>query len=126
MIYLNNKMKPKGKIIFSGGGQMSTQAVIDQINNLTDDGVELIDNIINSLNPKYFVVQPDEKKRDVSRRIGAGKGVIGNTDHFDDDNEEISALFTNLGSGTVNSILENGDEAIPERTRSAGGCGTHG
>lgn len=72
---------------------MSTQAVIDQINNLTDDGVELIDNIINSLNPKYFVIQPDEKKRDVSRRIGAGKGVIGNTDHFDDDNEEISALF---------------------------------
>jgi len=99
MIYLNNKMKPKGKIIFSGGGQMSTQAVIDQINNLTDDGVELIDNIINSLNPKYFVIQPDDKKRDVSKRIGAGKGVIGNTDHFDDDNEEISALFT--GGGQV-------------------------
>ena len=97
MVYSNHNMKhkPNGINIYFGGGHMSTQAVIDQINNLTDDGLELIDSIINSLSPKYFVIQPDEiKKRDVSNRIGAGKGVICNTDHFDDDNEEISKLFT--------------------------------
>ena len=65
---------------------MSTQAVIDRINNLTDDGLELIDNIINSLNPKYFVINRDDlNKKDVSNRIGAGKGIIGNTAHFDDN-----------------------------------------
>lgn len=97
MIYFKRIMKsePKRTHIYFRGGQMSAQTVIDQINNLTDDGLELIDSIINSLSPKYFVIQPDEmKKRDVSNRIGAGKGVIGNTDHFDDDNEEISKLFT--------------------------------
>ncbi len=101
MIYSNSimKPKPKGTNICFGGGQMSTQSVIDQINNLTDDGLELIDSIINSLSPKYFIIQPEEiKKRDISNRIGAGKGVIGNTEHFDDDNEEISKLFTGDGS----------------------------
>ncbi len=53
---------------------MSTQAVIDRINNLTDDGLELIDNIINSLNPKYFVINPDDLNiKDVSNRIGVEK-----------------------------------------------------
>ena len=28
------------------------------------------------------------------KSVGVGKGVIGNTNHFDDDNEEISGLFT--------------------------------
>ena len=74
---------------------MSTQAVIDRINNMTDEGVDLIDQIINSLSPRYFVVQPDVlNKPDVSKRIGIGKGIIGNTDHFDDDNDEIANMFT--------------------------------
>ena len=74
---------------------MSTQAVIDRINNVTDEGVDLIDQIINSLSPRYFVVQPDVlNKPDVSKRIGLGKGIIGNTDHFDDDNDEIANMFT--------------------------------
>jgi len=74
---------------------MSTQAVIDRINNMTDEGVDLIDQIINSLSPRYFVVQPDVlNKPDVSKRIGLGKGIIGNTDHFDDDNDEIANMFT--------------------------------
>lgn len=70
---------------------MSHQAIMERINNLTDDGVELIDQIIDSLNPKYFIVQPDEIG-DVKKRIGAGKGLIGNTDHFDDCNDEIAKL----------------------------------
>jgi len=74
---------------------MSTQAVIDRINNMTDEGVDLIDQIINSLSPRYFIVQPDVlNKPDVSKRIGIGKGIIGNTDHFDDDNDEIANMFT--------------------------------
>ena len=74
---------------------MSTQAVIDRINNMTDEDVELIDQIINSLSPRYFLVQPEMlKKNDVSKRIGIGKGIIGNTDHFDDDNDEIANMFT--------------------------------
>ena len=74
---------------------MSTQAVIEQISKLTDEGVDLIDQIINSLSPRYFLVQPDTlKKADVSKRIGAGKGIIGNTDHFDDDNDEIAQMIT--------------------------------
>ncbi len=72
---------------------MSTKAVIDRINNMTDEGVNLIDQIISSLSPRYFIVQPDVlNKPDVSKRIGIGKGIIGNTDHFDDDNDEITGL----------------------------------
>ena len=72
---------------------MSHQAIMERINNLTDDGVELIDQIIDSLNPKYFIVQPDEIGGvDVKKRIGAGKGLIGNTDHFDDCNDEIAKM----------------------------------
>ena len=74
---------------------MSTQTVIDQINNLTDEGVELIGQIINSLSPRYYQAKThSEKTSDVSKRIGIGKGIIGNTDHFDDDNGEIVKLFS--------------------------------
>ena len=75
--------------------KMSHQAIMERINNLTDDGVELIDQIIDSLNPRYFIVQPDEIGGfDVKKRIGAGKGIIGKTDHFDDCNDEMAKMFS--------------------------------
>ena len=57
---------------------------------MTDEGGDLIAQIINSLSPRCFIVQPDVlNKPDVSKRIG-----IGNTDHFDNDNDEIAGMYT--------------------------------
>lgn len=40
-------------------------------------------------------VQPDEIGVLIEKkRIGTGKGIIGNTDHFDDCNDEIAKMFS--------------------------------
>ena len=71
------------------------QQIAERVMNLSDEGAELVGQLLNGLNPLYFVSPvPDRKdKPDVSKRFGAGKGIIVNTDAFDNMNEEIAELF---------------------------------
>ena len=66
--------------------------------NLSDEGATLIGQIIDCLNPIYFTISERDttpSEVDVSKRFGAGKGIITNTDAFD-DNAEMAALFEDI------------------------------
>ena len=67
------------------------QQIAERVMNLSDEGAELVGQLLNGLNPLFFVDRKD--KPDVSRRFGAGKGIIVNTDAFDSMDEEIAELF---------------------------------
>lgn len=57
------------------------QQVCDRIINMSDEGVAFINQVINNMNPVFFVkneMKADMKKKDVSKRIG--KGLI--EDHY--------------------------------------------
>ena len=71
------------------------QQIAERVMSLSDEGAELVEQLLNGLNPLYFVnPAPNRKdKPDVSKRFGAGKGIIVNTDAFDSMNEEIAELF---------------------------------
>ena len=71
------------------------QQIAERVMNLSDEGAELVQQLLNGLNPLYFVGSvPNRKdKPDVARRFGAGKGIIIGTDAFDSMNEEIAELF---------------------------------
>ena len=71
------------------------QQIAERVMELSDEGAELVGQLLNSLNPLFFVGPASEQKTkgDVTRRFGAGKGIIVNTDAFDDMNDEIAELF---------------------------------
>ena len=76
------------------------QQVAERVMNLSDEGVELVGQLLNSLNPLLFtekgVLSETVRKADVSKRFGAGKGIIRNTEEFDSFNGEIAVLFERL------------------------------
>ena len=70
------------------------QQIAERVMDLSDEGAELVGQLLNGLNPLYFVSRvPDRAKADVTRRFGAGKGIIVNTEAFDSMNEEIAESF---------------------------------
>ena len=71
------------------------QQIAERVMSLSDEGAELVEQLLNGLNPLYFVgpVPSRKDKPDVSRRFGAGKGIIVNTDAFDSMDGEIAELF---------------------------------
>ena len=77
------------------------QQVCIRVNNMSDEGAEFINQIINNMKPSFFVDSPAPRakidKTDVSKRFGAGKGIIGNTDNFDKYNDEIADMFEVYG-----------------------------
>ena len=76
------------------------QQVAERVMNLSDEGAALVGQLISGLNPQLF--RGTETARiDVSRRFGAGKNVIGNTD----DHAE-SSPFTPMSEQQILSFLE--------------------
>ena len=73
---------------------MVQQQIAQRVMGLSDEDAELVGQLLNSLHPIAISENkaPSEKP-DVSRRFGAGKGIIRGTDEFDSFNDEISALF---------------------------------
>ena len=73
------------------------QQVAARVLNLSDEEAKLVEQLLNSLNPLLFTENEPARetinKVDVSRRFGAGKGIIRNTDEFDSFNNEIAELF---------------------------------
>ena len=75
------------------------QQVAERVMSLSEEGAELVDQLLNSLNPLLFVSDgPAPEKADVFKRFGAGKGIITNTDEFDSFNSEIEELFKGFSS----------------------------
>ena len=68
------------------------QQLAQRVMNLSDEGAALVGQLLNGLNPLLFL-RKEASLADVSKRFGAGKGVIGNTDEFDSFNSEIAELF---------------------------------
>ena len=79
------------------------QQLTKRISTLSDEGIELVNQIINGLNPSFFVTTDEmsmvgqTKKTDVSRRIGIVRGRLGDTSNFGKWDEEIASFF----EGTV-------------------------
>lgn len=73
------------------------QQLAARVMNLSDEGARLVGQFLSSLNPLFFIecgTEPDNAdKLDVSKRFGAGKGIIQNTDKFDSFNGEIAEIF---------------------------------
>ena len=75
------------------------QQVAERVMGLSEEGAELVDQLLNSLNPLLFISNgPLPEKTDVCKRFGAGKGIIVNTDEFDSCNSEIAELFKGFSS----------------------------
>ena len=68
------------------------QQVAQRVMNLSDEGAALVGQLLNGLNPLFFL-RKEASATDVSKRFGAGKGIIRNTDEFDSLNGEIAELF---------------------------------
>lgn len=73
------------------------QQIAERVMLLSDEGAELVGQLLSGLNPMLFMNQApldhQEGKPDVSKRFGAGKGIIVNTEAFDGFNEEIADWF---------------------------------
>lgn len=70
------------------------QQIAQRVLDLSDEGAELVGQLLNSLNPNFFKhCDHVMDTQDVSKRFGAGKGIIRNTELFDDVNDEIAELF---------------------------------
>lgn len=77
------------------------QQAADLIYTLPDDAAEFIIEMIKRMtnpvdvnsNTATIIARSSEKKYDVSKRFGAGKGIIKNTDEFESDNDVIISLF---------------------------------
>lgn len=70
------------------------QQIAQRVMGLSDEGAVLVGQLLNSLNPIFFAESKAPlEKPDISRRFGAGKGIIRDTDDFDSFNDEIAALF---------------------------------
>ena len=68
------------------------QQIAQRVMNLSDEGAALVGQLLNGLNPLFFL-REENASADVSKRFGAGKGIIVNTDVFDNCNGEIAELF---------------------------------
>ena len=68
------------------------QQVAQRVMNLSDEGAALLGQLLNGLNPLFFL-RNEAAVIDVTKRFGAGKGIICNTDEFDSFNGEIAELF---------------------------------
>lgn len=71
------------------------QQVAERVLTLSDEGAELVGQLLNSLDPLLFIGTGMQlpKQTDVSKRLGMGKGIIQNTEEFDSFNSEIAGLF---------------------------------
>ncbi len=70
------------------------QQIAQRVLDLSDEGAELVSQLLNSLNPLCFTRQDRVMDTpDVTKRFGAGKGIIRNTELFDSVNDEIAELF---------------------------------
>ena len=68
------------------------QQVARRVMNLSDEGATLAGRLLNGLNPLFF--RPERAATaDVSKRFGAGREIVCNTDEFDSCNGEIAELF---------------------------------
>lgn len=76
------------------------QQVCARIINMSDEGAAFINQVINNMNPVFFIkdaeIQPLTDTVDVSKRIGVGKGLIEESENFDKWNEEIADLFEGI------------------------------
>ena len=68
------------------------QQVARRVMDLSDEGAALVGQLLNGLNPLFFRAG-ETANVDVSKRFGAGKGIICNTEEFDSFNGEIAELF---------------------------------
>ncbi len=73
------------------------QQVCARIANMSDEGAAFIEQVINNMNPVFFVgknnVKSNKESFDVSKRIGIGKGIIEDPADFDKWSDEIADLF---------------------------------
>lgn len=73
------------------------QQVCARIINMSDEGAAFIDQVINNMNPIFFIGKNNTKFNseaiDVSKRIGIGKGIIEDPADFDKWDDEIADLF---------------------------------
>lgn len=73
------------------------QQVCARIINMSDEGAAFIDQVINNMNPIFFIGKNSTKlnpeSTDVSKRIGIGKGIIEDPADFDKWDDEIADLF---------------------------------
>ena len=79
------------------------QQLTKRISTMSDEGIELVNQIINNLSPSFFVTTEDisvdgqTEITDVSKRIGIAKGRLGDTSNFSKWDEEIASLFAGTG-----------------------------
>ena len=74
------------------------QEAATMINSLPDDGVQLIIDLMQRMiNP--VVVKNDEAydNNDISKRFGAGVGIINDPAGFDDMNDDVLDYFESVG-----------------------------
>lgn len=73
------------------------QQVANRVANLSEEGARLIDQMLNSMKTTFFVSNTSASKEsgtfDVSKRFGAGEGIITNVENFKSDNDEIAKMF---------------------------------
>lgn len=72
------------------------QQVCNRIINMSDEGAIFINQVINNMNPVFFTnkaASAADNNIDVSKRIGAGKGILTDSEDFDKWNDEIADLF---------------------------------
>lgn len=76
------------------------QQVCARIINMSDEGAAFIDQVINNMNPIFFIKKNNTKYNseviDVSKRIGIGKGIIEDPTDFDKWDDEIADLFEGI------------------------------
>ena len=72
------------------------QRIANRITSLSDEGLAIIDQFINSLNPSFFTSQIiSDAATPVSslQRFGIAKGKLSECDDFDCWNDEIADMF---------------------------------
>lgn len=71
------------------------QQVCARIIDMSDEGAAFIEQVINNMNPIFFIKKntPNTETIDVSRRIGIGKGIIEDPLDFEKWDDEIANLF---------------------------------
>lgn len=76
------------------------QQVCSRIIDMSDEGAAFINQVINNMNPVFFVRKHNTNLNtetiDVSKRIGIGKGIIEDPEDFDKWDNEIADLFEGI------------------------------
>lgn len=68
------------------------QHITNRISNISDEGLAVIDQFINSLNPAFFSSKPTDNTSTL-KRFGIAKEYMDECDSFDAHNDEIADLF---------------------------------